>query len=143
MTKEIWKLWKETHSQQYGYRVYEVSSYGRVKVNGELYDVCISKSDGYKYLARKQLHRIVAELFIPNPENKPYVDHIDGNRLNNRVDNLRWVTSKENNNNPVTKERFSKARKGKKHTEEWKQHISQGLKEAWSSGRRIYCKKGD
>lgn len=52
--------------------------------------------DGKSYL----VHRLVAIAFVPNPDNKPQVDHIDGNKLNADASNLRWVTSHENNSNP-------------------------------------------
>lgn len=42
------------------------------------------------------LHRLVATCFLPNPENLPQVDHIDGDRMNNAVSNLRWVSAKQN-----------------------------------------------
>ena len=58
-------------------------------------------NDGNGYLfvrlkTNKKVHRLVAEHYIPNPENKREVDHIDRDKNNNRVDNLRWVTPKEN-----------------------------------------------
>lgn len=70
------------------------------------YSVVMLRKNGKKviYLA----HRLVAEAFIPNPENKPFVDHIDGSRNNNVATNLRWVTAAENNANPITYQRLLK-----------------------------------
>ena len=77
------------------------------------------------------LHRLIATLFIPNPDNKPCVGHKDCNRLNDTVDNLYWCTYEENNNHPVTLARKSESLKGKTSwnkgghlSEEWKNKIA-------------------
>ena len=82
---------------------YLISSFGRVMRKQDDFYPKITLDKGYYrvYLNGKKhyLHRLLAEAFIPNPENKPEVDHIDGNPLNNNLANLRWCTRAENQRN--------------------------------------------
>lgn len=75
-----------------------VSDSGDIKLNGKL--LAQYNSKGYRYVViskkRVYVHRIVATAFIENPESKPQVNHKDGNRSNNNVNNLEWVTAREN-----------------------------------------------
>jgi len=89
-----------------GFETYSVSSDGRVfsnKRSGQI-ELSPSMSTGYAKVTLSnggekknwQVHRLVAELFIPNRKNLEIVNHIDGDKLNNDVSNLEWVTRKGN-----------------------------------------------
>ena len=119
-------LLNETWKPIKGYEgLYEVSSLGNVRsVDRHLMfsDRCCFlkgkprkpyyKSDGYLKVRlykngqgkNYSVHRLVAEAFIPNPNDLPFIDHINTIRDDNKVENLQWCTQKENCNNPLTRE---------------------------------------
>ena len=102
------ELWKDIE----GFENYQVSSWGKVRgANGILKPYRNKK--GYLKVGlmkngkcnKKRVNRLVAMAFIENPNNYPFVDHIDGNKENNSITNLRWVTDQQN------KEHAAKLRK--------------------------------
>lgn len=114
-SKEVWRRIK-------GFPRYKVSNKGRVKSftnpknpkilrpsknKGGYLFVHLSKGKewGNGETVCVRIHQLVAKAFIPNPENKCHIDHINTLKDDNRVQNLRWVTPQENAANPITKER--------------------------------------
>lgn len=135
--------------------LYEVSNMGRVRsldreiitsngkkihLKGKILKLQLNNS-GYLFVGLNKhnkkhfyVHFLVAKSFIPNLENKQFIDHINTNKTDNRVENLRWVTREENMNNPLTKKKMSEINRGennpmygKKISEETKKKISESL----------------
>lgn len=119
----------------------EIKEYGNIKVckNGDVYGkkgILKPNYSNSKHYARVhigkhhyQLHRLVAEAWIPNPENKPQVNHINGNKKKNSVDNLEWVTNQENRIHAV-KNNLSSAKLSYEQTKE--------IKDLYKTGNYTY-----
>lgn len=113
---EEWKILKSPNDTYKGPKnLWEVSNYGRVRVNGIIHELRISNS-GYYCTGHYLIHRLVAELFIGEIPKGYCIDHIDGNKLNNRVDNLRICTYSDNIHSPISYNRMLLSR----NTEEYK-----------------------
>ena len=99
MARVICEIWKDVEGWE---GVYEVSNAGRIRKNGKILKCGVWSRYKVVRLREKErastvyVHRLVAKSFIPNPEMKPIVNHIDGNKLNNNVCNLEWCTKQEN-----------------------------------------------
>lgn len=96
-----WEIWKDVIWYEWLYmvsnlwRIYSTTKWDMLSVSSVSYrTVCLSNKGKVKYI---KLHRLVATTFIKNLENKPCINHIDWDKLNNKADNLEWCTYSENN----------------------------------------------
>lgn len=134
------EVWKDIDGYK---RLYQVSNLGNVRSldrwyrNGRHYKgkpmkltpnkagyLTVTLHDWNGYAKTYWVSRLVAIAFIPNPDNKPQVGHKDESKTNNHVDNLEWVTSKENCNMPLRRQRLAEANIGKKASDETRLKLS-------------------
>lgn len=129
--------------------LYEVSISGKVKNSitkrllknnnrGRYYSVTLYKNHKPHQLS---VHRIVALTFIPNPENKPMVNHKNGNRYDNNIVNLEWCTQSENEKHKYEVLGYINHFKGKKHSEVSKQKMREWFKNNLRLGAKAPCHK--
>lgn len=131
--EEEYKVYKETYNCRWGRRKYEVSNKGNLKINGVLVDFSNYKLRYYAVGSNDYVHRMVAELFVPNPDNFPEVDHINRNSHDNRAVNLRWVTHAENMQNKKSLTGKNNPMYGHIYTEEERKAQSVRSKKAMSN----------
>lgn len=128
MEREIWK-------DVEGYEgLYQISSKGRVfslhtnkilRASPDNYGYPIVRLSKHGQMKTITVHRLVAKAFLPNPDNKKEVDHIDANRSNNNVKNLRWTTRRENAKNPNSTKNYQEMAKRLRHWEGREKPIKQ------------------
>lgn len=133
------------------FRDYKIDSHGnvwsfkynkkrRLKNNINLYGYCYVILINECSRKALQVHRLVAKAFIPNPKNKKTVNHIDGNKQNNNINNLEWNTHKENNAHSYTHLERKPAMLGKNGHNKLRKRIGQysligDLIKKWESAR--------
>lgn len=146
----MYEIWKDVVGYE---NIYQISSFGNLKRCERKVRVAHRGYDGFRVIKEKFLttrinnsgyiavklcknakyqemliHRLVAQAFIPNPDNFPCVNHKDQDKTNNHADNLEWCTYKYNDNYGNRNKKISEARIGMKFSDEHKKNLSIAMK---------------